>query len=475
MENENIIWEENPQNQTEAEKNEIPVESDEIVTPVETVDSALSNEPEQTVEQDAQPAVKRNPKKKKKDLRKIIISLLSVLLVVALTAAGCGLGAVAMNRYWDGRMDVLNQAYENKLKVMQEKLDSIQNNTGTGTVLDGDIVNAPHQVYAQNVQAVVAISNQSLSTNIYGQVSETASSGTGFIVSEDGYVVTNFHVVDGATKLVVITSNGQEYEATLVGYESINDIAVLKIQASGLPYVTLGSSDALQVGELVMAIGNPLGELTSTLTVGYVSAKNRVINTDGSYLNMLQTDAAINSGNSGGPLFNAAGQVVGVTTAKYSGTSASGATIEGIGFAIPIDDTKDLIDDLVTQGFVRSAYLGVMVRDMDASVAESYGLPMGAYVDDVTKGSCADKAGIQAKDIIVNLGGYDVGSIAELTRILRRMEPGESTTISVFRGGSQVHLTIVLDEKPQTTQPQTPETTTPTESGKDRWFDGFGG
>lgn len=424
--------------------------------------------------------VQAAPAKKPKD-RKTGKRLMCLLLVAALLAVGCGVTSVCVSLYWNGRMQTMNDAFDNKLAVMQEKLESVQSGGSAGAAGTQEGSVAPGQVYSQNVQAVVAISNQSLTTNIYGQVSETASSGSGFIISADGYVVSNYHVVAGATKLSVITSDSTSYEAELVGVDSTNDLAVLKIDGEDLPCVTLGSSDALKVGDMVMAIGNPLGELTSTLTVGYVSAKDRVVNTDGSYMNMLQTDAAINSGNSGGPLFNAAGEVVGITTAKYSGTSTSGATIEGIGFAIPIDDVIGIVEDLVEHGYITGAYLGVMVRDVDAAVAQTYGLPTGAYVEEVTKGTCAERAGIQAKDIIVNIGGYDVSSLSELSRVLRRFEAGQTTTITVYRGGGQVHLEITLDEKPRSTGTENAEPTQePTVSGSmDDWFGnmfpGFGG
>jgi serine protease Do len=216
--------------------------------------------------------------------------------------------------------------------------------------------------------------------------------------------------------------------------------------------VKLGSSDKMKVGDQVAAIGNPLGELTSTLTVGYVSAKDRMVSTEGSYLNMIQTDAAINSGNSGGPLFNSHGEVVGITTAKYSGSSSSGASIEGIGFAIPIDDVMPLVDDLMNYGYINSAYLGVMVSDVDAATASHYGLPVGAYVQEVTEGYCAEKAGLQAKDIIVAVGPHKVDGVSGLVKVLRKFKAGETTTITVFRGGQELSLTITLDEKPQTTE-----------------------
>ena len=413
----------------------------------------------------------------------------NTVLTAVIVLVACGITAACVSGYWSHKMQTSDNALENKLSVMQNKLDALQGGVGSSVSAGVDGALTLGEVYAMNVQSVVAISNEA-TTNIFGQVSKTASSGSGFIISADGYVVSNYHVVEGATKLTVITWDGQEYAAQLIGYDASNDLAVLKIEGQDLPFVKLGSSDALVVGDQVAAIGNPLGELTSTLTAGYISAKDRPVSTSGSYMNMLQTDAAINSGNSGGPLFNMKGEVVGITTAKYSGTSNSGATIEGIGFAIPIDDVVGMISDLTEKGYVSGAYLGVMVKDMDSSAAQMYGLPMGVYVDEVTPGTCAEKAGILAKDIIIDLGGNEIGSMSELTRVLRDMEPGQTTTITVYRGGSEVDLDITLDEKPRDTQTQKqeqqqeqPETqepaVTPDQGFFEYWFGsmipGFGG
>ena len=188
---------------------------------------------------------------------------------------------------------------------------------------------------------------------------------------------------------------------------------------------------------------------------------------------MIQTDAAINSGNSGGPLFNMQGEVVGITTAKYSGESSSGATIEGIGFAIPIDDVYDLIDDLITDGYVTSAYLGVLVREMNPDAAAAQGYPVGAYVDEVTPGYCAEKAGLQAEDIIVALGTHKVKGLSDLTRILRNMEPGETTTITVWRDGEELVLEITLDEKPVETETEKPDGEMPEDGSYEEWYEYF--
>ena len=243
---------------------------------------------------------------------------------------------------------------------------------------------------------------------------------------------------------------GDEYEARLVGFDQMNDVAILKVEAVNLPTVTIGSSDELIVGDQVVAIGNPLGELTSSLTVGYISAKDRTINTDGNLINMMQTDAAINPGNSGGPLFNMKGEVIGITTAKYSGSTGSGASIEGIGFAIPIADVMSMTEDLIANGYrTNQAYLGVSVRDLPADTAEMYSLPTGSYILEVTEGSCAQAAGIQPKDIIIAVGEYPVEGNSTLQAALRKFRAGDTTTVTVFRGGQELQLPITFDERPQ--------------------------
>jgi serine protease Do len=253
--------------------------------------------------------------------------------------------------------------------------------------------------------------------------------------------------------------------------------AALFGNALNLRPVTLGSSAQTIVGDHVAAIGNPLGELTSTLTVGYISAKERDITTEGVVINMLQTDAAINSGNSGGPLFNMRGEVIGITTAKYSGNSSSGASIEGVGFAIPIDDVIGILSDLADYGYVTSGYLGVEVADMNAEVANYYGMPVGAYIQKIIPGYAAEKAGLRAKDIIVELGGYDVNNVSGLTRALRHYKPGEETIIMVYRGGQKLTLNIVLDakpvEEPEETTPETVPGGTSGGNGFSDWWSGF--
>lgn len=379
---------------------------------------------------------------------KLLVGILSAVLVVALILGSSGATMFFMNK----KMKASDAQYQARLTALEKRLTAAENK-------DGSVINAvtipagqpaasgdqmtPAQVYAANLNSVVLINNV-ISNGLYS----SGGTGSGFILTESGYVVTNHHVIEGGGKLSVVTADGTEYPAELIGSDNANDVAVLKIEAEGLRAVTLGDSDALTVGDQVVAIGNPLGELTSTLTVGYVSAKERDVNTSGFAINMLQTDAAINSGNSGGPLFNMYGHVVGITTAKYSGSSSSGATIEGIGFAIPINDVQGMLEDLVAHGYVVTPYLGVSVSDMDSEGAAYYGLPMGAYVNSVEEGFCAEKAGVLAKDIIVKVGEYEVDSVNSLSRALRNFAAGDTVELTVFRSGAEKTLTVTLDEKP---------------------------
>ena len=434
-----------------------------------------------------QPPVK--PKKPKKEGGSgVWKKILCAALVLALVGGSCGITAALVNSRWQQRTDEIIAKVDVQTAQMEDLRQQVaaaqqaadkaaMGNSVSGTIaLDGGLT--PGQVYARNVQSVVLISCE-VQTSTFGQSMTGTSTGSGFILTENGYVVTNAHVVEGANSITVTTHAGQELKAQLVGSDSTNDVAVLKVEAEGLPAVEIGSSEDLIVGDQVVAIGNPLGELTSTMTAGYVSAKNRDVTTDGTTINMIQTDAAINSGNSGGPLFNMKGQVVGITTAKYSGSSSSGASIEGIGFAIPIDDVIGMVDDLMNYGYVTGAFLGVMVSDMDKQTASYYGLPVGVYIQEVTPGYCAEKAGLQAKDIIVKLGDYEIGSLTDLTRALRNFKAGDSTTITVYRGGAEKVLSITLDEKPADVNAavpeETPEGQMPENGSYQEWYDYFFG
>ena len=420
-----------------------------------------------------QPSAHENQPKHRFGLRKAV----SAVLALALVVGSCGLTYAAVNNKWEDKM----QEATASISSMQQQLGAL-GNSGSGSAtnvtyaVSPEGAQTPRMVYENNAKSVVAVSSTIRST-VYGQTREGTSSGSGFIISDDGYVVTNRHVVEGATDVTVTLSTGDEYTAKVIGSDSLNDVALLKVEATGLPAVKLGSSDKLAIGDMVCAIGNPLGSLTATLTVGYVSGKDRQVTTDNSTINMIQTDAAINSGNSGGPLFNMYGEVVGITSAKYSGTTSSGASIEGISFAIPIDDVMSIIDDLQEYGYVTGAYLGVTVTDTDAAAAKLYGMPTGAYVNSVEDGGAADRAGVQPKDIIIGLGDTDISNRTELTRVLRRFKAGDTTTITVIRSGERMTMDITLDEKPRDTQSSssTVEPTQPQNGDYDEWYKFFFG
>ena len=396
---------------------------------------------------------------------------LAAVLTIALVAAGCGITGYLVNARWEAEQAATVQ----HLATLQQQIDELSNRSEPTAIFPNYTVSGgedltPAQVYAMNAASVVAVN-----VSVHSVYGEGTSAGSGFILTSDGYVVTNYHVVEGGTSISITLVNGDTLDAKLAGYDATNDVAVLKVEAQGLPAVSLGSSSAMNVGDMVVAIGNPLGELNSTQTVGFICGKDREITTGGTIINMLQTDAAINPGNSGGPLFNMAGQVIGITTAKYSGTTSSGASIEGIGFAIPIDDVMGIIGDLQTYGYVTGPYLGIMVQNVDATVSQIYGIS-GAYVVEVEPGYAAARAGMRVKDLIVALEDKEIGSITDLTRALRAYKAGDTVTITVIRDGIRMDLEVTLDEKPvSVTQPDTPASEEMPEGDYDAWYDFFFG
>ena len=422
--------------------------------------------------------VNPQPPKPKKD-RKGMKRFVSVLLVLALVLGSCGATAFFMNSYFQKEMKNLTQQMNDKIAAVQKDAGKQTSGTTSRPLASGEYL-TPGEVYEQNVDAVVAITVQIEDVDNYGRPVTGLSSGTGFFITSDGYVVTNYHVIEGGTEVTVTTHGEEEYKAKIIGYEENNDLALLKVEGENLPYVTLGSSSDLLVGDQVVAIGNVLSTFASSLTVGYVSGVDRVVDTQGVAMNMIQTDVAINSGNSGGPLFNMQGEVVGITTAKFSGQSSSGVSIEGIGFAIPMDDVTGMIEDLKNFGYVTGAYLGVMVLDVDPT-AQYYGIPAGAAVESTTAGGAAEKGGILAKDVITEVGGYPVTSVSDLTRVLRKFAAGDTVSVEVYRGGQTKTLTVTLDEKPReeiqpepkTQEPQQPQQQMPGNDAFDEWYNYF--
>lgn len=385
--------------------------------------------------------------------------LLIGVLVFALLIGSCVGTGILVGNHYQTQFTLMQSALNEQIDVLQSQIKTSAN-TGNGnsniqTTPDGNLT--PAQVYEKTHLAVVEVSIES-TVDMNGTEAVVGSMGTGFIISSDGFIVSNYHVIQGAETITIKTGFGETYEAEIVGYDEENDFSLLKIEDQDLPCVKLGKSDDLIIGDQVVAIGYPLGNGSTTLTVGYISAKDRVITTDGKSINMLQTDAAINSGNSGGPLLNMQGEVIGITTAKSSGTSSSGATIEGVGYAIPTDDIIRMISDLQEYGYITGAYLGIWVRDVDVT-AQSYGLPAGAYVEDVMEGYAAQRAGLQSQDIIVNIGGYDVTGLTDLTLALRKLEAGQTVTVTVYRNGREIYLSLTLDEKPQEAPTKEPEET----------------
>ena len=271
---------------------------------------------------------------------------------------------------------------------------------------------------------------------------------SGFVITEDGYILTNYHVIDGANSIKVTFSDGKEYTATYVGGEEANDIAVIKVEATGLTPVVIGSSSDMLVGEQVTTIGNPLGELTFSETTGIISALDRTITmSDGNKMNMIQTDCAINSGNSGGPLFNSHGEVIGIVSAKYSSSaSSSSASVEGLGFAIPMDDVADMVSELVTNGYVTGKPLmGISVGDVAEDV-QAYGVPAGAAVKVVTPGLCGEKAGLQEGDIITKINDTEVASGNDLITAKDNYKPGDTVNLTVYRDGKTITVKLTLEE-----------------------------
>ena len=305
------------------------------------------------------------------------------------------------------------------------------------------------EVYAQNVRSTVGITT-SITTNFWGYQTVNAASGSGFILTDDGYILTNYHVVEGASSITVSMYEGQTYEAELVGYDAANDVAVLKIEAEGLTPVVLGDSDNLNVGDNVVAIGNPLGELTFSLTSGSISSLNRNITmSNGATMNLMQTDCAINSGNSGGALFNMYGEVIGITNAKYSSSGSSGeASIDNIGFAIPINLAWEIAQSIIEKGYVSTPYIGVTVSDVGQQF-QNYGLPQGAAVQSVVEGSPAEEAGLQANDIITHINGEEITGYAQLSQHIREAGVGGRLKLTVFRQGETLELTVTIGETRQ--------------------------
>ena len=338
-----------------------------------------------------------------------------------------------------------NRPGETSVNVSSRPATQVSVNT-----VDGKNAMSDAEVYAAGVNSVVSINVTGTSgTNFFGQAVQTASAGSGFILTKDGYIVTNYHVVKDGEAVKVTLYSGDEYEAKYVGGDEDYDIAVIKVEAADLQPVTLGDSGSLNVGDHVLAIGNPLGELTFSMSGGMVSCVNRAINVDGTPFNMIQTDASINPGNSGGPLFNQYGEVVGIVSAKYSSTGNE--SVEGLGFAIPINDVFAMIQDIMTNGYITNKpYLGITGGSMTEQMAAQYryDIKEGVFVYSVEEGKAAEKAGLQMGDVITKVDDHDIKSMEDLTAVKKQYAAGDTSTLTIYRSGETMTVELTWDAVP---------------------------
>ena len=342
-----------------------------------------------------------------------------------------------------------------------------------------DYSNTAISVAEKSLPSVVGITVTYQVSSIFGGKSTGEATGSGIIVSEDGYIVTNNHVISSesssfyaiteATGIKVNLYNDKEnYEATVVGTDAYTDLAVLKIEKSGLTPATLANSTDVKVGEFVMAVGNPLG-MDYSVTSGIVSAVNREIVSEGTTFTAIQTDAAINSGNSGGALVNSNGEVIGINTMKFAGDG-----VEGIGFAIPISSATSVIEQLIEFQTVKRPYIGIVGSSVDPTIVEKYGIPEGIYVDEVDENSPAKTAGLQKADIITKIEGKEVKSVNELNQIKYTYSIGDTVTLTIYRNGDTLEIDLVLAELPaETEETETQIQTTPQTSIDGSIFDFF--
>lgn len=357
--------------------------------------------------------------------------------------------------------------------------------TSAGTTTENSLVNivdysnTSTYVAEKVLPSVVGIKVTYQVSSFFGGSGTTEATGSGIIISEDGYIVTNNHVISSesnssyyqlseATGIKVnLYGDTESYDATVVGTDSYTDLAVLKIEKSGLTPATLGDSGNLKIGEFVMAIGNPLG-LDYSVTCGVVSAIDRDISIDGTSYNAIQTDAAINSGNSGGALVNSKGEVVGINTLKFSGNG-----VEGMGFAIPISSATSIIDQLIEFKTVKRPYIGISGSAVDTVAAQKYNLPEGVYVDGVEEDSPAAKAGIEKADIITKIEGKEIKSVNELNKIKYTYNIGDTITLTLVRAGQTMDVQVTLVELPKEVTETTPQVNQQNDFSNGSIFDFF--
>lgn len=347
--------------------------------------------------------------------------------------------------------------YINKVEQKTESsVDSNKSETVTNNGTKYEITQVENSVVAiADVagKSVVGVTVRSVSNTVFGGTSTSDSEGSGIIYTADGYIVTNYHVIENAISnqsiskvYVTLPNSDEEIEASIIGADSVTDIAVIKIQKEGLSAATFDDSNNLKVGELVVAIGNPLGrELAGSITVGYVSALNRTLTSNGRTYKLLQTDAAINPGNSGGALVSSSGKVIGINTVKIGATD-----VEGIGFAIPSNIAKPIVDELIKNGKIVRPYIGISGISLDDNMAKRYNLVKGVYVAKIESSSAAYNSGIKVGDVIVKIDDKEITTIEELNEIKNSKNVGDTVKITVYRDGKNIEINVKLDSDDKT-------------------------
>lgn len=344
-------------------------------------------------------------------------------------------------------------------KVEQKTESSVDSNksetvTNNGTKYEITQVENPVVAIADVAgKSVVGVTVRSVSNTVFGGTSTSDSEGSGIIYTADGYIVTNYHVIENAISnqsiskvYVTLPNSDEEIEASIIGVDSVTDIAVIKIQKEGLSAATFDDSNNLKVGELVVTIGNPLGrELAGSITVGYVSALNRTLTSNGRTYKLLQTDAAINPGNSGGALVSSSGKVIGINTVKIGATD-----VEGIGFAIPSNIAKPIVDELIKNGKIVRPYIGISGISLDDNMAKRYNLVKGVYVAKIESSSAAYNSGIKVGDVIVKIDDKEITTIEELNEIKNSKNVGDTVKITVYRDGKNIEINVKLDSDDKT-------------------------
>lgn len=380
------------------------------------------------------------PPKKKKKMKPWVVALITALITSLLCTGVLGAFVfVPALSSLSGSAVIYRDGEDMRNKVDLSTALGLQGESASGQE-PMSIVDIARQV-GPAVVGIVATGESSSGMFLIPQ--QTQSSGSGIIISSDGYIVTNNHVVEGASSLKVTLNTMEEYDAKLVGTDPQTDLAVIKIEATGLTSAVLGNSSDVEVGELAIAIGNPLGqELAGTVTTGIISATNRQVTVDDVEYTLLQTDAAINEGNSGGALVNAYGEVIGINSVKMASTG-----VEGLGFAIPSDIAKPVISDLIEYGYVTGRpVIGISGRNITEEMSQYYDLPVGVYIQTITEFSAAEKAGLRPGDVIIQCDGQTVETVDELNEIRDQHQVGDTLTLTIVRDGQRMEVSVTLEE-----------------------------